>query len=523
MSLQYCTTEGGGGVLPDPEDEENMDPSRYVLCSSFASQRLGRSMEEENGMEPISRSVQRQAEICKQQKAIEKAEASAAASAAEMASARLAVLDQEEGSNDVDEKMDGADDYDQQQGLDDLGEDCPGLGEQREGCEGDYPDCNLDACSSDSGSNASQTLECGNSSGGELPEEEEAGNPAPSPLPVSRPGSHKMGTLHQCLARRPPGGARLPLSASLSRKGSSGGGTSSSSSSRRKRGRFEHDRPPPSVVTSRGSGGGGGGGDDSGGDDDDDDDDYDNSGSGEEYGGSEDDGYYCGDNDGNCDREGESSGREEEDCEEEAGSEGGSAGHHAGIKRGAGQGASGSSGSRGSSSRGSSVSSRQRRRRGSRAGQAPQECWLCTFSSHPLSRQIESFINNSIASMDVLHVAMQCRQEILSAYPYARGAEVDSIKRHVTEHMLSPQVKLAAVLRSLTTLAETLRATLHQKDPHTGEILIDLKSTEAYLKVLSQLCSTYKMEPGKLLFSKGVGTAGAPSAAPASAAGVAGA
>lgn len=71
------------------------------------------------------------------------------------------------------------------------------------------------------------------------------------------------------------------------------------------------------------------------------------------------------------------------------------------------------------------------------------------------------------------------------------------------------QVKLAAVLRSLITVAETLRVTMHQRDPDTGEILIDLKSTDAYLKVLTQICNTYKLDSTKLLFAGGEQGAGA--------------
>ena len=66
--------------------------------------------------------------------------------------------------------------------------------------------------------------------------------------------------------------------------------------------------------------------------------------------------------------------------------------------------------------------------------------------------------------------------------------------------MLAPNVKMAAVLRSLVTVAETLRGTMHQRDPVTDEVVVDLKSTEMYLKVLTQITSTYKMDGTKLMF-----------------------
>lgn len=69
--------------------------------------------------------------------------------------------------------------------------------------------------------------------------------------------------------------------------------------------------------------------------------------------------------------------------------------------------------------------------------------------------------------------------------------------------MLTPNVKMAAVLRSLVTTAETLRGTMHQRDPATGDVVVDLKSTEVYLKVLGQITATYKMDGAKLMFGQG--------------------
>lgn len=75
------------------------------------------------------------------------------------------------------------------------------------------------------------------------------------------------------------------------------------------------------------------------------------------------------------------------------------------------------------------------------------------------------------------------------------------IIRHITEHTLSPNVKMAAVLRSLVSMAETLRGTIHQQDPASGDVIVDLKSTEVYLKVLTQISTTYKMDGNKLMFN----------------------
>jgi hypothetical protein len=41
---------------------------------------------------------------------------------------------------------------------------------------------------------------------------------------------------------------------------------------------------------------------------------------------------------------------------------------------------------------------------------------------------------------------------------------------------------------------------MHQRDPVTGDVVVDLRSTEVYLKVLTQITSTYKMDANKLMF-----------------------
>lgn len=134
------------------------------------------------------------------------------------------------------------------------------------------------------------------------------------------------------------------------------------------------------------------------------------------------------------------------------------------------------------------------------AARAREKCWLCTFSTHTLAKQVTSFVCSSVANMDTLHMAAQIKDEIMDRFPNAIGARKRDIIRHITEHMLAPNVKMAAVLRSLVTVAETLRGTMHQRDPVTDEVIVDLKSTEMYLKVLTQITTTYKMDGSKLMF-----------------------
>lgn len=65
-------------------------------------------------------------------------------------------------------------------------------------------------------------------------------------------------------------------------------------------------------------------------------------------------------------------------------------------------------------------------------------------------------------------------------------------------------VRLASIVRSLITLAETLRCTLQQVDDETGDLVVDIRNTELYLKVVTQISNVYKLDGTKLLFQNGV-------------------
>jgi len=57
-------------------------------------------------------------------------------------------------------------------------------------------------------------------------------------------------------------------------------------------------------------------------------------------------------------------------------------------------------------------------------------------------------------------------------YPHALGIGRHSVLRHLREHVLLPNVRMASITRSLIALAETLRSTLHQIDEETNEVTV---------------------------------------------------
>jgi hypothetical protein len=102
-------------------------------------------------------------------------------------------------------------------------------------------------------------------------------------------------------------------------------------------------------------------------------------------------------------------------------------------------------------------------------------CWLCTFATHPKALQISTFIVHNIANIDIHNMSSQIKDQILELFPRALGVRKRDIIRHICDHMLSPNVRMAATIRSLMALADTVKTTMHQRESETGELVIDLK------------------------------------------------
>lgn len=127
-------------------------------------------------------------------------------------------------------------------------------------------------------------------------------------------------------------------------------------------------------------------------------------------------------------------------------------------------------------------------------------CWLCTFCTHSKARQMAYFIAEQAPHMSNIHIAEQVKDEIMSEYPHAQGARKRDIIRHIQYHMLDPNVRLSTILRSLLSLAESVRLTMQVKDEDNA-VTMDVKQVDLYLRIISQVQNTYKTGNAKMLFS----------------------
>ena len=133
-----------------------------------------------------------------------------------------------------------------------------------------------------------------------------------------------------------------------------------------------------------------------------------------------------------------------------------------------------------------------------------KRCWLCTFANCKMAKRVSTFVATNAGVMDPAIMADQIKREVLKEYPLAKGIGRHHILCHIREHVLIPGVRLASIVRSLITLAETLRCTLQQVDEETGDMAVDIRNTELYLKVVTQITNVYKLDGTKLLFQNGV-------------------
>ena len=133
-----------------------------------------------------------------------------------------------------------------------------------------------------------------------------------------------------------------------------------------------------------------------------------------------------------------------------------------------------------------------------------KRCWLCTFANCKMAKRVSTFVATNAGVMDPAIMADQIKREVLKEYPLAKGIGRHHILCHIREHVLIPGVRLASIVRSLITLAETLRCTLQQVDEETGDMAVDIRNTELYLKVVTQITNVYKLDGTKLLFQNGL-------------------
>ena len=81
------------------------------------------------------------------------------------------------------------------------------------------------------------------------------------------------------------------------------------------------------------------------------------------------------------------------------------------------------------------------------------------------------------------------------------NATTAEIKKHITEHMLHPRVKLALQLHELTKMQKDVSKCCVVNDVETGERTVNPQAMRVYLTLSSQVSALYKVGEDKLIFN----------------------
>jgi hypothetical protein len=127
-------------------------------------------------------------------------------------------------------------------------------------------------------------------------------------------------------------------------------------------------------------------------------------------------------------------------------------------------------------------------------------CWMCRYSCSTLCTKISMFINEKIIDMEVGTICEQIREMVLETHPAAEGIELEQIRLHILQHMITPNIKIAGTIRSMSSISESIRQNIFKYDEEAGMVVMDKTSAELYLKFTAQLCAIYKLDPSKALF-----------------------
>ena len=132
---------------------------------------------------------------------------------------------------------------------------------------------------------------------------------------------------------------------------------------------------------------------------------------------------------------------------------------------------------------------------------AHRYCWLCDYNREPEARKVNKYLSENAGTMGVPQMAAAVHDVLTSVMPECQGIDLNIVTEHITSHTLMPAVRVAGILRSLLDLNDKL-ATILSTEDEDGNVVIDSKNVNSYIKVTDQIMQMYKSgDVNRLLFS----------------------
>ena len=135
-------------------------------------------------------------------------------------------------------------------------------------------------------------------------------------------------------------------------------------------------------------------------------------------------------------------------------------------------------------------------------------CWLCQYQGNRSANEVVRLIMDGVSSMSMDALVVHCKY-LLDHVQTDSNISTMEIKRHITEHMLHPRVKLAVQLHDLTIMQKEVAKCCVVQDVESGERMVNPQAMRAYLSLCSQVSGVYKLGEDKLLFTHATQTGNA--------------
>ena len=127
-------------------------------------------------------------------------------------------------------------------------------------------------------------------------------------------------------------------------------------------------------------------------------------------------------------------------------------------------------------------------------------CWLCTYQGNRTTNEVLRFVMDGIPHMALDSLVTQSKFILDNVEPESNATTAE-IKKHITEHMLHPRVKLALQLHELTKMQKDVSKCCVVNDVETGERTVNPQAMRVYLTLSSQVSALYKVGEDKLIFN----------------------
>lgn len=135
-------------------------------------------------------------------------------------------------------------------------------------------------------------------------------------------------------------------------------------------------------------------------------------------------------------------------------------------------------------------------------------CWLCDYNQEIEAQNLNKFLSENVASMGTDQIAKSIHERLMEIDPDGEGHTYEQVREHVLLHVITPNVKIAGMIRSLTALMDRMEAMLMNTADDDTEV-IDAKNVGIYLKVVNEIMQIYKTgDSSKLMFAHNAGGTG---------------